>query len=144
MFTMPLYCNIHTSIGTKLDAERWCCHSSLLGYWAQSRTGRHPTQDTSKLALILPTSEGCQAESTPPSINSTAKLDLNSGSSDPKPTIKPTPGYIALQYNHPQLRFGNGLMVRTLHSYLRGVNSNLASDDYEGFQATSQRIVMLI
>ena len=39
-----------------------------------------PTQDTSKLALILPTSEGCHAESTPPGINSTADWDLNSGS----------------------------------------------------------------
>ena len=39
-----------------------------------------PTQDTSKLALILPTSERRQAESTPPGINSTAEGDLNSGS----------------------------------------------------------------
>ena len=38
-----------------------------------------PTQDTSKLTLILPTSEGWQAESTPPGINSTAEQDLNSG-----------------------------------------------------------------
>ena len=28
-------------IGTILCAERWCCLSSLLGYWAQSWTGRH-------------------------------------------------------------------------------------------------------
>ena len=28
-------------IGTILCAERWCCPSSLLGYWAQSWTGRH-------------------------------------------------------------------------------------------------------
>ena len=39
-----------------------------------------PTQDTSMLALILPTSEGLQAESTPPGIKSTAEWDLNSGS----------------------------------------------------------------
>ena len=39
-----------------------------------------PTQDNSKLALILPTLEGWQAESTPSGINSTAKEDLNSGS----------------------------------------------------------------
>ena len=39
-----------------------------------------PTQDTSTLALILPTSEVGQAESTPPGINSTAEWDLNSGS----------------------------------------------------------------
>ena len=32
-----------------------------------------PTQDTSKMALILPTSEGWQAESNSPDINSTAK-----------------------------------------------------------------------
>ena len=38
-----------------------------------------PTQYTSMLALILPTSEGWQAESTPPSINSTAEWDLNPG-----------------------------------------------------------------
>jgi len=37
-----------------------------------------PTQDTSQLALILPTSEGWQAESTPPGINSAAEGDLNS------------------------------------------------------------------
>ena len=54
-----------------------------------------PTQDTSMLALILSTSEGRQAESTPPGINSTAEGDLKSGSYDLKPTtltIKPTPG----------------------------------------------------
>ena len=45
-----------------------------------------PTQDTSKLALIFPTSEGWQAESTPPGINSTAEQDLNFGFQDPKPT----------------------------------------------------------
>ena len=39
-----------------------------------------PTKDTSKLALILPTSEGWQAESTPLVINSTPEQDLNSGS----------------------------------------------------------------
>ena len=39
-----------------------------------------PTQYTSMLALILPTSQGWQAESTPPGINSTAEWDLNSGS----------------------------------------------------------------
>ena len=38
------------------------------------------TQYTSMLALILPTSEGWQAESTPLGINSTAEWDLNSGS----------------------------------------------------------------
>ena len=27
-------------IGAILCAERWCCLSSLLGYWAQSWTGR--------------------------------------------------------------------------------------------------------
>ena len=46
-----------------------------------------PTQDTRNLVLILPTSEGWQAESTPPGINSTADPK------DPKPTtwnIKPT------------------------------------------------------
>ena len=31
----------HPSIGTILCAECWCCLSSLLGYWAQSWTGRH-------------------------------------------------------------------------------------------------------
>ena len=49
----------------------------------------------SKLVLILPTSEGWQAEWTPPGINSTAKQDLNSGLENPKPTtltLKPTPG----------------------------------------------------
>ena len=54
-----------------------------------------PTQYTSMLALILPTSEGLQAELTPPGINSTAEWDLNSGPQDLKPTtltIKPTPG----------------------------------------------------
>ena len=60
-------------------------------------TGRiaTPTKDTSKLAHMLLTSEGWQAESTSPGINSKAKWDLNSGSEDPKPTtqtIKPTPG----------------------------------------------------
>ena len=33
--------DIHQSIGTILCAERWCCQSSLLGYWAQSWMGRH-------------------------------------------------------------------------------------------------------
>ena len=28
-------------IGTTLCAGRWCCLSSLLGYWAQSWMGRH-------------------------------------------------------------------------------------------------------
>ena len=28
-------------IGTILCAECWCCLNSLLGYWAQSSTGRH-------------------------------------------------------------------------------------------------------
>ena len=54
-----------------------------------------PTQDTSKLALIFPTLEGWQAESTPPGFNSIAEWDWNSESSDRKPTtitIKPTPG----------------------------------------------------
>ena len=53
-----------------------------------------PTQYTSMLALILPTSERWQAELTPPGIDSTAERDLNSGPLDPKPTtltIKPTP-----------------------------------------------------
>ena len=40
----------------------------------------------SKLVLILPISEGWQAESTPSGINSTAEQDLNSGSQDPMPT----------------------------------------------------------
>ena len=31
---------IHPSIGTIFCAERWCCLSSLLGYWVQSWTGR--------------------------------------------------------------------------------------------------------
>ena len=63
-----------------------------------------PTQDTSMLALFLPTSEGWQAESTPPGVYSTAKWDLNlriqgsqAHSKNPKPTtltIKPTPGII--------------------------------------------------
>ena len=30
-----------TSIGTILCAERWCCRSSLLGYWVQYWTGCH-------------------------------------------------------------------------------------------------------
>jgi len=33
---IPIQC-----IGTTLCAERWCCLSSLLGYWAQFWTGRH-------------------------------------------------------------------------------------------------------
>ena len=33
--------SIHPSIGTILCAERWCCLSSLIGYWAQSWMGRH-------------------------------------------------------------------------------------------------------
>ena len=52
----------------------------------------------SKLVLVLSTSEGCKAESTPPGINSSAKQDLNSGSQDPKPTtltIMLTPAKIA-------------------------------------------------
>ena len=36
-----------------------------------------PTQDSSKLALTLLTTEGRQAESTPPGINSTAQHDFN-------------------------------------------------------------------
>ena len=36
-------------IGTVLFAERWCCLSSLLGYWTQSWTGRH--SDTGYLYL---------------------------------------------------------------------------------------------
>ena len=51
----------------------------------------------SKLVLTLPTSEGLQAESTPPGIKWMAERDLNSGPWDPKPatlTIKPTPGII--------------------------------------------------
>ena len=28
-------------IGTILCAERWCCSSSLLGYWAHSWMGHH-------------------------------------------------------------------------------------------------------
>ena len=42
-FTLVLVDNpsIHPSIGTILFAERWCCLGSLLGYWAQSWTGRH-------------------------------------------------------------------------------------------------------
>ena len=89
---------IHPSIGTILCAECWCCLSSPLGSLAIGHNPgwvATPTQDTSKLALILPTSDEWQAESTPPGINSTAKGDLNSGSSDPKPTtptMKPTPG----------------------------------------------------
>ena len=39
-----------------------------------------PTQYTSMLALIVPTSEGRQAESIPPGFNSTAEWDLNSES----------------------------------------------------------------
>ena len=42
----------------------------------------------SKLVLILPTSEGWQAESTPPRINSTAERDLNSGPEDPEPATR--------------------------------------------------------
>ena len=38
---VSLYLYIHPSIGTILCAERWCCLISLLGYWTQSRTGRH-------------------------------------------------------------------------------------------------------
>ena len=48
-----------------------------------------------KLVLILLTSEGWQAESTPPGINSTADKDLKSELEEPKPatlTMKPTPG----------------------------------------------------
>ena len=63
---------VHPSIGTILCTERRCCRSSFLGYWAQSWTGRHSdagySNDSiipSKLLLILPTSEGWQAESTP-------------------------------------------------------------------------------
>ena len=32
---------IHPSIGTIFCAERWCCLSSLLGYWTQSWMGHH-------------------------------------------------------------------------------------------------------
>ena len=32
---------VHPYIRTILCAERWCCLSSLLGYWTQSWTGRH-------------------------------------------------------------------------------------------------------
>ena len=64
-----------------------------------------PRQDTSKLALILPTSEGWQAESTPPGMYSTVEQDLNSGSSDHKPTtltIKPAPGILEGQRFEPR------------------------------------------
>ena len=57
--------DIHPSNGTILCAERWCCLSSLLGYWAQSWTGHHSQHRIlewlnrpSKLVLILLTSEG--------------------------------------------------------------------------------------
>jgi len=62
-----------------------------------------PIQYTSMLALILPTSEGCQAELTLPGINSTAEQDLNSGPWDSKPTtltIKPTPGMLPRSMHH--------------------------------------------
>ena len=48
-----------------------------------------PTQYTRMLALILPTSEGWQAELTLPGINSTAERDLNSGPEDPRPPLSP-------------------------------------------------------
>ena len=35
------HCEREEEIGTILCAEHWCCLSSLLGYWAQSWTGRH-------------------------------------------------------------------------------------------------------
>ena len=40
------------SIGTILCAERWCCLSSLLGYWAQSWTGRHSDAGYSNGSII--------------------------------------------------------------------------------------------
>ena len=45
-------------IGTILCAERWCCLSSLLGTIHNPGRVSTPTQYTSMLALILPTSEG--------------------------------------------------------------------------------------
>ena len=88
------------SIGTILCAERWCCLSRLLGYQAQFWTGRHSDTVYQHAGTHLPTSEGWQAELTPPGINSTAEWGLNSGSEDPKLTtltIKPTPGTISSQ-----------------------------------------------
>ena len=35
------FLSIHPSTGTIPCAERWCCLSSLLGYWEQSWMGRH-------------------------------------------------------------------------------------------------------
>ena len=37
----PLHHRIHSSIGTILCAEHWCCLHTLLGYWAQSWMGHH-------------------------------------------------------------------------------------------------------
>ena len=53
------YLSIHPSIGTILYAERWCCLSSLLGYWAQSWMGHHSiTGYQASWYSFLPTSEG--------------------------------------------------------------------------------------
>jgi len=44
--------SIHWDI---LCEDRWCCLSSLLDIWPNPGQVATPTQDTSKLALILPT-----------------------------------------------------------------------------------------
>ena len=83
-------------IGTILCAEHWCCLSSLLGYWTQSWTGRHSVTGYQQAGThFADLGRITGRESTPPGINSTAEWDLNSWSSDPKPTtltIKPTLG----------------------------------------------------
>ena len=38
---VPIPWGMKEEIGTILCAERWCCLSSLLGYWAQSWMGSH-------------------------------------------------------------------------------------------------------
>ena len=117
--------DIHPSIGTILCAEHWCY---LTVSWAIGHNPGQvatPTQDTrmaqssqqAKLVLIFPTSEGWQAESTPPGFNSTTEQDLNSGPSDSKPTtltIKPTPG-VHMQTETRQQ--GTFLLTRGKHSH---------------------------
>ena len=80
--------SIHPSIVTILCAERWCCLSSLLGYWAQSWTGRHSDTGYQQAGTHFADLGRMTGKVNPPGINSTAE-------GDPKPTtqtIKPTSG----------------------------------------------------
>ena len=44
---------LHPSIGIVLCRERWCCQSSLLGYWAQSWMGHHSDAGWSESKLVI-------------------------------------------------------------------------------------------